>query len=99
MMHRIGDRVLCIHCPSGPWYGRVLAIECLCCGRDLVDGRCGLGHDTGPLAHLDGRMGYTLIVAQENVPGDMRPWCIPENFPRVGRSAWEHVLEDPLVRD
>lgn len=95
-MHQVGDRVR--NAKNG-WFGRVLAVECLVCGKSLVKDQCPDGHRIGLSKFWDGREGwtYSLTIAQENVPGDMRPWCIPENFPRVGRTAWEHVLEDPLV--
>ena len=57
--------------------------------------KCVNGHDLGRLP--SGSWGYTLIVAQDNVPDDMRPWCLPENFPVVGPSAWERLLADRLV--
>lgn len=99
-MHQIGDRVVCINCPTGPWFGRVLAVECLVCGAQLVRDKCPKRHFVGEREFYNGRVGmaYSLTIAQDNVPDDMRPWCIPENFPTVGRTAWEHLLEDPLVK-
>lgn len=98
-MHRVGDRVVCITCPTGPWFGRVLAVECLVCGKQLVRDKCPKRHFVGEMTFYNGRVGmaYSLTVGQDKVEGDMRPWCIPEHFPTTGRTAWEHVLEDPLV--
>lgn len=103
-MHQVGDRV---RNATNGWYGRVLAVECLACGKALVRDKCPDGHSVGRMTFQhNGREGraYCITVGQDNVPGDMRPWCIPENFPVVRsqlrrRTAWERVLEDPLVQD
>jgi hypothetical protein len=100
-MHRVGDRVRCVSCPTGPWYGRVLAVECLTCGESLTRGKCPKGHRIGPMTFYDGKVGWTycLTIAQDNVPDDMRPWCIPEHFPVYveGKTAWERLLANRLV--
>lgn len=88
-MHQVGDRVQSL---GRGWFGRVLAIECARCGSSMVNGKCTTGHSTGSEV-------YFLTVAQDNVPGDMRPWCLPERFPIVRRTTWEHVLENLLVLD
>jgi len=95
-MHQVGDRV---RNAANGWYGRVLAVECLRCAQSLVKDKCPEKHFVGRMTFYNGREGwaYSLTIAQENVPGDMRPWCIPEKFPTVGRSAWERILENPLV--
>lgn len=89
---------MCIHCPSGPWFGRVLAVECMVCGSQLVRDKCPKGHSIQRRTFDDGHEGWTyfITIAQDNVPGDIRPWCIPERFPVTGRTMWER-LEDPLV--
>jgi hypothetical protein len=94
-----------VSCPTGPWFGRVLAVECLICGKQLVDDKCPGGHRIynttfqafGKTPH-DGWT-YTLTIAQDNVPADARACCIPEHFPvYVERpTAWALVLEDRLV--
>jgi len=45
----------------------------------------------GFLKHIE-RDGYTLTIAQDNVEGDMRPWCIPERFPVERRTVWARVF-------
>ena len=55
-----------------------------------MDDRCPRGHDVGFLKHIE-RVGYTLTIAQDNVEGDMRPWCIPERFPVERRTVWARV--------
>jgi hypothetical protein len=74
--HRVGDRVKCVTCPSGPWFGRVLAVECLVCSEQLVDDKCPKGHDVGKFRAYDGteRMAYSVTIAQDRVPDDRRPW-------------------------
>ncbi len=91
-MHRVGDRV---RNRKNGWYGRVLAVECMICGQEFQHGECPAGH---------GVANYFITVAQDNVPADRRPWCIPDNFPVVEPpvprpTAWARVLEDPLVQD
>jgi hypothetical protein len=102
-MHQIGHRV---RNDKNGWYGVVLAVECLCCGKQLVDDKCPDGHFIGLRKFDSGREGWTycITVAQDNVPGDARACCIPEYFPVVRstlrrRTGWERVLEDPLVED
>lgn len=100
-IHQVGDRVKCVSCPSGPWFGRVLAVECLTCGEQLVRAECPKGHGIWRMTSYGGREGwtYSLTIAQDRVPGDMRPWCIPEHFPVhvEGQAAWERLLADRLV--
>jgi hypothetical protein len=97
VIHQVGDLVRNVRYG---WLGRVLAVECQCCGKSLVQDKCPDGHRIERRTFYDGREGWTynITVAQLRVEGDCRPWCIPENFPTVGRTVWERVLEDPLVR-
>lgn len=99
-MHRVGDRV---QNAANGWYGRVRVVECMACGKSLVDDKCPEGHSLKPrMSEATGRVSpmYFITVAQDNVPGDMRPWCLPENFPLVKGpilTAWERLLADRLV--
>ena len=100
-MHKVGDLV---RNRANGWLGRVVHVECMVCGEELVDDGCPSGHNVGQRMKYDGSgmmVGYCISVAQNGVPGDLRPWCIAENFPVVviGKTAWERLLEDRLVSE
>jgi hypothetical protein len=78
--HAVGDVVICVGCPTGPWKGRVHVVECMVCARPIVNGRWTCKH----------RSGYCITVDQS---GFLKPWCLPKNFPVEvhRRTVWERL--------
>jgi hypothetical protein len=93
-MHHVDDVV---RNTANGWLAQVVSVECHC--GEQVDGPiCPRGHQVAGFPLSSGAdFRYTLTV--RTPMGHIIPWCLPERFPKVTKTLWEHVAKDCLLNE